>query len=523
MRASQLSVELSTAHEFFPGGDPEISGITNDSRSVSPGDIYAALEGAHTDGHRYIEDAVAAGAVAVLCSKRPHLKDSSVALFVAPDARLALSEASHVLYGRPSEQLTVIGITGTDGKTTTSSFAHQLLRSIGYRVGLLSSALIDLGEGEKPNLLHQSTPEAPEVHRVLRTMRDAGLTHAVVESTSHGLSARTCRLAHVHYRAAVLTNMSPEHLEFHGTFDQYRHDKANLFRALDHGCYAAALMEDQSVAATRTAAPERLEKSIAVVNAEDPVAPYFADATTQEISYFSLGDKGEYRPLKMATSSTGTKLEITTPFGLLRTELSIPGEFNVANLLAAVAVVQQLGTGENSAIETAIRAIRPVHGRMSVVQKKPFGVVVDFAHTPGSFERVLPFFRDITEGRLIVVFGSAGERDVQKRAKQGAIADANADIIFLTDEDPRSEDRHSILEQIATGCTAHVAGENLFLIPDRRDAIQRAIENAREGDCVLLLGKGHETSIITADGALPWNEEGVAQELLAANMRTRRR
>lgn len=514
MRASELSKELSVEHDFTTGSDPEVLGVTNDSRRVSPGDLYAALPGEHTDGHRFIADAIAAGAVAILCGQAPREIHPSVSVFRATDLRLVLSEISHLVYGRPSEQLTIIGITGTDGKTTTASFTHQLLAGLGYRTGLISSALVDYGDGEEANPLHQSTPEAPEVHRVLRSMIERGVTHAVIESTSHGLSIKTCRLAHVHYNAAVLTNMSPEHLEFHGTFEQYRHDKANLFRALDYGCYANAGSIAESDSGRARPLPRSTGRPFAVVNADDPVANYFKESFRGRALQFSLSSATDYYPLAMESSASRTKLEIQTPNGMIKTHLNVPGQFNAANLLAAVAVVQQLHSEQCDDLHRLIERIRPVRGRMTVIQQDPFAVVVDFAHTPGSFERILPFFRSTTKGRLIVVFGSAGERDVQKRPKQGAIADQYADQIFLTDEDPRSEDRMTILEQIAAGCTRLTTVGCVSLIPDRRQAIAAALGMAQPEDCVLLLGKGHETSIIGKDGPIAWDEATVARQFL---------
>lgn len=515
MLASELSALLGIKHTLFPAGNPDITGITNDSRQVKAGDLYAALPGAHTDGHLFIDDAISRGAVAVICSEAQRVQDDSVVTIEVTDPRMALSEASHYIYGRPSEGLVVIGVTGTDGKTTTASFVYQMLRALGVSAGLISSALVDYGEGEQPNLQHQSTPEAPEIHRILRKMIEAGITHAVIESTSHGLSARTCRLAHVHYDAAILTNMSQEHLEFHGTFEQYRHDKANLFRALDYGCFANA---GGIAIADGHASPDNtsiLKSGIAIINADDPVADYFQKACTQQAYLFSLTTEADYYPRRIEATAGATRVDIQTPSGLVKTTLSVPGEFNVANLLAAVAVIQQLEDVPVEALQTSVGSVQPVNGRMMVIQEQPFTVVVDFAHTPGSFNKILPFFRRTTTGQLIVVFGSAGERDVKKRPLQGALADQYADYVILTDEDPRSEDRYAILAGIASGCRKLTEKSGLSLIADRREAIQAALQRANEGDTVLLLGKGHETSIIGPEGPVPWNEAEVTRELLA--------
>lgn len=531
MRVAALAQALK--HSRFVNGpaDLEITDVTNDSRQVRSGSLYAALPGERVDGHRFIDPAIASGARAVLCERIPqgHEGDEAhgrhqVAWFTADHARLALSEVAHHFHDRPSEELEVIGVTGTDGKTSTVYFAHQLLQHLTASSAFLSTASMQIGSTESPNMQHQSTPEAPIVHRALREMCTAGARYAVLESTSHGLSRKTCRLAHVRYRTAVFTNLSHEHLEFHGSFEQYRSDKANLFRALDAGSYAEADQPpvDREPITFSGSLPELAPPALpicepfGVLNADDSNAPYFAWATSQPLLTYALGREAHYTARDLELETTGSRFTLVTPAGEAPAEIRIPGRFNVANALAAAAAVQGVIGCTAVEIAQALPELRPVPGRMSVVLESPFSVVVDYAHTPGSFENVLPFFRKQTSGRLIVVFGSAGERDVAKRPVQGALADRYADVIVLADEDPRGEEPMSILEEIAAGIRAHREGDTLFLIPDRREAISRAISIAGPGDTVLLLGKGHEASIITAVHTVPWNEHEVAQEELRA-------
>lgn len=526
MRVAALARGLGHSALLDGAPDVEVSDITNDSRRVTPGALYAALPGEHVDGHAFIPAAIEAGASAILCETLPERPAPGVAWFRASNARLALSELADRLFGSPSSELDVIGVTGTDGKTSTVYFVHQLLSRITDDSAFLSTAAMQIGPDEEPNELHQSTPEAPEVHRALRSMRAAGARYAVLESTSHGLSRRSCRLAHVRYRAAVFTNLTHEHLEYHGSFEQYRSDKANLFRALDAGCYATADQPDVASAAEKSRASSLERATVAgrggstdgpfgVVNADDPNAAYFVAATERPVLTFGFAPGADYHAGELSLSATGSSFTLRTPKGSAASSLAIPGRFNVANALAAAAVVQALTGCDETALAAAIETLRPVRGRMSVVASDPFSLVVDYAHTPGSFENVFPFFREQTRGRLIVVFGSAGERDVAKRPIQGEIADRYADVIVLSDEDPRGEDRMSILSDIASGTAGRTEGRDLLLIPDRRLAIRRAIEIARPGDTVLLLGKGHEASIIGASGAHAWDEIEVAREELA--------
>ncbi|MFW5788540.1 MAG: Mur ligase family protein [Spirochaetota bacterium] len=538
MRIAALARGLEHSALLDDAPQVEVTDITNDSRRVTPGALYAALPGERFDGHRFIPAAIESGASAVLCESLPARRTGGVAWLHAPHARLALSELADRLFGSPSRELEVIGVTGTDGKTSTVYFIHQLLARLDGASAFLSTSGMQIGPDEKPNALHQSTPEAPEVHRALRAMRDAGARYAVLESTSHGLSRRSCRLAHVRYRAAVFTNLTHEHLEYHGSFEQYRSDKANLFRALDAGCYADAGQPDVGSheparggaavpgrATTRTggaAVPDRAttrtggtEGPFGVVNADDPHSAYFVAATARPVLTYGCTPGADYRAADVSLSPNGASFTLLTPGGSAACSLAIPGRFNVANALAAAAVVHALTGCDETELAAAIASLRPVHGRMSVVASEPFSLVVDYAHTPGSFENVLPFFRERTAGRLLVVFGSAGERDVGKRPIQGEIAGRYADVIVLADEDPRGEDRMQILRDIASGTTGRAEGRDLLLIPDRRLAIRRALELARPGDTVLLLGKGHETSIIGPTAAAPWDEMAVAREELA--------
>jgi UDP-N-acetylmuramoyl-L-alanyl-D-glutamate--2,6-diaminopimelate ligase len=499
MKLSSLAAGLDG--NYFPAGiDPLIRGLAYDSRNAGPGILFAALRGVHTDGHRF-PAARARGAAALL------VEDDASGIGLpwirVKNARVALSRLSARFYDDPSRSLYVIGVTGTDGKSTTVSFIHQLLEMLGCAAGFLSTVAHQTADKVTDNPFRQSTPEAPEIHGLLAAMRDHGKRFAVVEATSHGLSEKTMRLADVFFDAAVLTNLAHEHLEFHGTFERYRDDKANLFRALG-----------------RDGAKSHGRQRIAVVNGDAVQREYFIQAarkTGTAVALYGLKNTAaDWRAIDLRADASGTSFLVRCGGQEFPARLSMPGDFNVENFLAALAVVSA-ATARDPGETAALGArLRPVRGRQESIEcGQPFRLFVDFAHTPQAFGRLLPALKQATAGRLIVVFGSAGERDTAKRRLQGEAAARTADIVILADEDPRGEEPLAILEEIAAGCEGKTQGEDLFLIPDRREAIGYACRLARSGDMVALLGKGHEKSIIYKASTLPWNERAVAEEVLA--------
>ncbi|HUX12025.1 MAG TPA: UDP-N-acetylmuramoyl-L-alanyl-D-glutamate--2,6-diaminopimelate ligase [Spirochaetia bacterium] len=480
--------------------EAEISGITYDSRRVKPGWIFCALPGIHTDGLRFAGDAVDRGAAAVLYEKGELQRRPGTSYIRVRRVREAMSKAAATLNDYPSLEIPVIGVTGTDGKSTTVYFTHQLLQACGIANGFLSTVAVMAGDSIEINPFRQSTPEAPEIHDILRQMIDHGKRLAVVEATSHGLSRRTARLADVGFAAAVLTNITHEHLEFHGNFEQYRDDKANLFRAIDSH-----------------------KSGFGVVNADDPGGAYCAGVTRRPVFSYSIsGNHANLRAMRPRQDSESITVDVAVGDRIVTdVRLNTPGLFNVENLLAStLAAAGSLATidgaepsvaavnGMAAELLRSAPALHPVKGRLAPVRGgQPFSVMVDYAHTPGAFAKVLPMMRTGLKGRMIVVFGSGGERDMAKRPLQGRAACENADIVLLADEDPRGEAPMEILEQIAAGCQGRRRGEDLFLIPNRREAIRKAFSLARPGDLVLLLGKGHEYSIIYESGPIRWDEE----------------
>ena len=476
--------------------DPEISSVVYDSREAEAGSLFFALPGVHVDGHRYIEKALDSGAGAVVHTEPLDLYRPGISYIRVPDTRAALSPVSAAFWDYPSRDMTVVGVTGTDGKSTTVSLIRQILGCIGISAGSISTVDFNIGERSGSNYLRQSTPEAPQVHGLLRAMNNAGQTHGIVEATSHGLSSKNSRLADVEFDAAVFTNVTSEHLEFHGSLENYRADKANLFRMI---------------------AESKNRDAFGVINGDDPHSDLFFEAAGEKpvFTYSLKYPDADLFASNLKAGPGGTRFTLFTPMGKTETRISLPGIYNIENVLAALCTAAELQ--DEYAIDLAqyLPELKGVKGRMEPVSgDMSFSVMVDYAHSPGSFKKILPFLKSLAEGRLIVIFGSGGERDLEKRPKQGALAAEYADLVFLADEDPRGEHPMSILEDIAAGAPGMVRNENIFLIPDRREALREAFKKARAGDLVAVLGKGHESSIIYADGPVEWDEAEACREAL---------
>ena len=476
--------------------DRPLAGIAYDSRDVLPGFLFVALDGLHTDGHGFVPDALSRGAAAVLHTRSVAI-DQAVGYARVANTRPLLSPLSAEFFDHPSRGLRVIGVTGTDGKSSTVWFIQQLLEALGKKSGFLSTVSFQTGSEVVKNPFRQSTPEAPEIHGMLRDMITNGKEYAVVEATSHGLSERTNRLGDVSFDAAVLTNVTHEHLEFHGTFQQYRSDKANLFRALSKPAQKA------------TARPR-----FGVINKEDPSYEYFRACTSVPVYSYGSKSDADLMARSVAQDLSGCRFVLKDAFNERQAVLPIPGPFWVDNVLAAILAVSKMLEIDPMDVVPLLPGLSCVKGRMERIDLgQPFIVVVDYAHTPGAFEKLMPWIRGHTPGRIIAVFGSAGERDVQKRPMQGEVASRHCDILVLTEEDPRGEDSMAILEQIAAGCHGR-RGDTLHLVPDRAQAIRRAFSLAKAGDTVLLLGKGHEASIIGKNGPREYDERTQAEAVL---------
>jgi UDP-N-acetylmuramoyl-L-alanyl-D-glutamate--2,6-diaminopimelate ligase len=499
VRVPKVPVDEPSAEPAAVGSLP-IRGIAFDSRRVMAGSVFVAVPGEHVDGHDYVAAAVALGAAAVIVERS--LARVAIPQIVVDRSRAALAVAAAWWYGDPSRELGVVGITGTDGKTTTCFLAAAVLTAAGISTGLLTTAEVRVGELRSANPEHVTTPEAPQLQRTLRAMIEAGNRAAIVETTSHGLALD--RVAGVAYDMAVFTNLTHEHLELHGTFEAYREAKLGLFRGL-----GGDLLPQKSLQSEwpRTA----------IVNHDDPSASLFEAAAISAgvaLVKYGLSPEADVRAVGVEEDAHQLTVRVQTPRWRGAVTLALVGRFNVHNALAAIALGEALEL-KPATIRAGLAGVRGVPGRMERIDcGQPFGVIVDYAHSPASLHTVLEQLQPLAAagGGLIAVFGSAGERDVQKRPMMGRIAGERCRLVVVTDEDPRGEDREAILAEIAAGAEAagKRRGEDLMCIPDRREAIAAAFERAGPGDVVLLAGKGHEQSIIMSDGPRAWDERSEA-------------
>jgi len=472
-----------------PPTDPEVTGLCYDSRRLKPGDCFIAIAGTHTDGHRYVETALRDGAVAAVVQRRAGTAWPQVAV---PDTRRALALMSSTFYRHPSRDMVVIGVTGTDGKTTTTTMIHQMLMSSGRTAGSMSTVDIRFGDAVDPNDSRQTTLEALEIQAQLARMREAGLKYAVIETSSHGLALE--RVVGVDYDVAVFTNIAHEHLDFHKTIEAYREAKAQL------------------IDLTAGSVSKAIEKT-AVLNHDDPSYAYLIQRPIARRITYGIQLDADLKADRVEATSDGLRLEASTPLGLLSVRLKLSGRWNAANALAAASAGVAVGLTLDE-IRDGLERYQGVSGRMERVDLgQPFAVIIDYAHTPQSLEKVLRELRPITRGKLIAVFGSAGDRDREKRPWMGEIAARLSDYAVFTNEDPREEDAMTILSEIAAGAeeVGWTEGDQYARIEDRRQGIAHAVRKAAPGDTILLAGKGHERSILIGRGKEPWDERAAAE------------
>ncbi len=462
--------------------DAEVERVAQDTRALETGSpsIFVARRGDALDGHRFVERAISQGAVAVVGTASPKEQRTfgwfyAVPYICVPDDKAALAKLAATLYGQPSHKLYTLGVTGTDGKTTTAYLLYHLL-SAEFPTGLLSTASIKIRDETVTLPGHFTTPEAPAVQELLAQFVGAGCRYGIIESSSHGFAQR--RLDEVDYDVGVWTNLSPEHLDFHGTMAAYREAKLQLI--------------DRA--------------RVSVLNFDDPEYRFFAPRAARSVSYGTAeGAVWRATEIRELTGSLEWLLELRGA----RFQASLPmvGRYNVLNALAALAAASEAGISVGPLLRR-LATFPGVPGRMQVVQQGPFTVVVDFAHTPTALTKALQAVRPQVSGRLIVVVGAAGERDPGKRAPLGESAALNADFAVFTEEDSRSEDAESILAQLAAGARGGggVDGKTFSVVPDRREAIRQALTLAEPGDLVLLAGKGHERTLERHHEILPWDE-----------------
>lgn len=499
MKLSDLIREFPFANDQMPK-DVEIAGVASDSRLVKPGFLFVALAGGTTDGHLYIPAAIERGAVAVVgMVPMPHL---GVPYLQVKDSRMALPHLATAFYGYPGRKLTVIGVTGTDGKTTTTNMIHAILQAAGYKSGMISTINAEIGDQSLDTGFHVTTPDAPDVQRYLAQMVTAGLTHVVLEVTSHGLAqyrADACE-----FDVAVVTNITHEHLDYHGSYEAYRSAKARLFTGL-----GSTLPKSQGN-------PRK-----AILNRDDASFDYLSQVSTGSRLSYGFHPEAEIRPEDIRQGVDGLSFVVNGKGQQFPCKCQLMGTFNISNCLAAItATVYSLGVSPEAA-QAGIAALKSVPGRMEMINLgQAFTAIVDFAHTPNALQRALETTRQITKGRVIVVFGAAGLRDRQKRRMMAETSVELADLTVLTAEDPRTELLEDILAEMAAGATSKggVEGQTYWRIPDRGKAIRFAVSLARPGDVVMACGKGHEQSMCFGEIEYAWDDRTAMRAALSEHL-----
>ena len=462
--------------------DVEITGITNDSRKVRPGYLYVAIKGYKADGHNFIKKSLECGAQAIVSEEKLSL-DTSIPQIVVRNTRKALSSLSCCFYNNPSQKINVVGVTGTNGKTTTTFLTKSIIEKAGYEAGLIGT--INYQIGEKMITAQETTPESVELQRLIAEMVEAKIKFAVMEVSSH--SAIQHRIENIDFKTAVFTNITAEHLDYHKTISNYMNAKVELFKNLR-------------------------KDSFAVLNADDEFSEYFADRTNAKILWYGIKNDADIKAEICRESTSDIMIKLKYSGKEIDMKIPFVGVHNVYNVLAAVASAISLGF-ELDVIKSGIETAPTVPGRLeSVPCNRGFEVVVDYAHTPHALETVLQALRNLVKGRILLVFGCGGDRDKEKRPLMGRIADEKSDIFWLTNDNPRSEDPLNIIDGIKAGIKP---GRSFHTQINRHKAIADALSEATDGDLVLVAGKGHEKYQIIKDTITPFDDREVIKAILS--------
>ncbi|KPJ60001.1 MAG: hypothetical protein AMJ46_08675 [Latescibacteria bacterium DG_63] len=488
MKLPELLKDLGAETAPFPS-DVDVTHIAYDSRRIGQGGIFVCVSGLHRDGHEFAQEAVSSGAVAVVVER--DVKVEGATRILVPDTRKALAVLSCRFYGDPSRKLKVVGITGTNGKTTVSYLIRSICSEAGLKAGVIGTIGYDLGDVNLKG--PHTTPEAPELQELMAKMVDLGITHAAVEISSHALALR--RSYGTDFDVVVFTNLSRDHLDFHGTFEEYKKSKLRLFMEVERGA-------------------SRKNRPTSVLNLDDDCFEEFMDASTGEAMTYSIGREADVRGADVELFPEGSTFSVFWKGEHLKVKLSIPGIFNVMNALAAFCVGASLDLEAHQIIR-GLQAVKGIPGRLERIEKgQGFSVFVDYAHTPDALSSVLETVRDVTEKELICVFGCGGDRDKGKRSEMGRVAGTIADYCVITSDNPRGEEPLSIIARIEEG--ARRAKARYAVIPDRRQAIGHALEHAQDGDSVVIAGKGHEDYQILGDKVIHFDDSEEAEEILSA-------
>ncbi len=477
MYLSELIAGLTGASMI--GRDVEVSGLAYDSRCVKPGDVFVAVRGFHRDGLDFAGEAVERGAAAIVAERGA--EGLEVPQVLVGNCRAALAVLADAFYGHPTGDLKLIGITGTNGKTTASFLAESILRKAGLKTGLIGTVECRVGDEVRPVV--RTTPEAPDLQRTFREMVDRGVEAAVIEVSSHALDLH--RVDGCEFDVGVFTNLSRDHLDYHRSLESYFGAKKSLF--------------------------ER-EGIFGVINADDEFGARIIEDMGRDCLSYGIKGKVDLYAVNISADASGSRFTAVGPFGEFEVGLKLPGSFNVYNALAAIGAALALDLPKEAMVE-GLESVTGVPGRFERIDAGQDGtVIVDYAHTPDGLEKALSAARELSERRVICVFGCGGDRDRTKRPLMGEVAARLADHTVVTSDNPRSEEPASIIEEIERGIRG-VPGASYEIVEDRREAIKRAIAGAGKGDVVLIAGKGHETGQIFADKVIPFDDRRVAEEV----------
>lgn len=472
-----------TSCDFVEG---EVCGISHDSRKIKKGYVFVAIKGHKVDGHNFIATAIEKGAAALVVEKRTEATPR-IPQIVVPHTRPALAVMSNWFYGEPSAQMSVIGITGTNGKTTTSYFTKSIIESAGNKTGLIGTIQYQIGGRVIP--AQETTPESVELHGYFAEMLKSGIRYAVIEVSSHALSQY--RVEGVCFRSAIFTNLSVEHLDYHTDIRNYRTEKLKLVKGLSPDAFA-------------------------ILNADDNASKHFAECTKSQVVWYGIKKKNADVTAEIQQEDVNTtQILLNSPWGKIPINLNLIGKHNVYNALAAAANGLALGFTLDT-VKTGIESLKTVPGRLERIDcGQDYAVYVDFAHTHQALQLVLRTLREVTKGRIILVFGCGGDRDRKKRSKMGHVAEKYSDLFWITSDNPRSEDPNHIIREIQKG----VKKESCFRVQaDRRTAIEEAISEATGGDVVIIAGKGHEQNQIAKGVTTSFDDREVVRQMLQSSM-----
>ncbi|MDQ0215238.1 UDP-N-acetylmuramoyl-L-alanyl-D-glutamate--2,6-diaminopimelate ligase [Oikeobacillus pervagus] len=471
-------------YELNQDKNPMITSIENDHRKVKKGSLFICIKGYTVDGHQFAKEAVNKGAVAILAEKSVEV---DVPVILVPDTKRAMSIVANHFYASPTKDFRLIGITGTNGKTTTSHLIEEMFREANEKTGLIGTMYMKIGEEVLKT--KNTTPESLTLQKVFHQMKEEDVSTAIMEVSSHSLIEG--RVHGCDYNIAVFTNLTQDHLDYHHTMEEYRHAKSLLFSQLGNTY-------------------DVKNPKYAVLNADDQASQEFEKETAAHVVTYGIEKSAQFQARNIQLTAEGTSFELFYPNGMEKVQTNLVGQFNVYNALAAIAAAFVANIDMNT-ILTALKKIKGVTGRFQLVKgTQDFAVIVDYAHTPDSLENVLKTVRPLTDQRIFVVVGCGGDRDRTKRPLMAKVACEYATNPIFTSDNPRSEDPISILKDMEKG----VPGKQYELIADRRDAITHAIKEANTGDVIVIAGKGHETYQILGDQVIDFDDQKVALEAL---------